>query len=101
MSTKYLPPPRGASSSPGPPGLFRSTHAPDLNAKQEFPEAFDERWPKVVQEAQSFAQPGPFAPDSSDSIAPADSCPDSQDDPTQNDSATTGPDASRHKRKIT
>jgi Dam-replacing family len=80
--------------------LFRSTHAPDLNAKQEFPEAFDERWAKVVQEAQSFAQPGPFAPDSSDSIAPADSCPDSQDDPTKNDSATTGPDASRHKRKL-
>jgi hypothetical protein len=44
-------------------------------AKQEFLEAFDERWPKVVQEAQSF----PSAPDSSDSIAPADSCPESQD----------------------
>jgi hypothetical protein len=69
-------------------------------AKQEFLEAFDERWPKVVQEAQSFAQPRPSAPDSSDSIAPADSCPESQDDPAaQNDSATTGPDAS-HKLKI-
>jgi len=55
--------------------------------------------PKIRQQLQ--AQPGPFAPDSSESIAPADSCPDSQDDPTKNASASTGPDASRHKRKIT
>jgi len=60
-------------------------------AKQEFLEAFKERWPKIVQESNTFAKPEPSTPDSSDSTAPDDSRPDQQDDPAQDDSAAAAP----------
>jgi hypothetical protein len=57
-------------------------------AKQEFLAAFDEKWPKVVQEAQSFAPP---APDPSNPADPAKPSPETQVEPAQNDSATSDP----------
>ena len=54
---------------------------PPLPDSSEFLDAFDERWPKVVPQAQSFAQPEPLRSRFLRPHCSADSCPDSQDDP--------------------